>query len=524
MNQQLDQFDKKVREILPQWAKGTGPGCQILIRRDHQVIYEQCFGCGNLEHHLSITPETTFHIASISKQFTVLSVLLLQEEGKLNIDDDIRRYVGDLISFKEPVTIRQMFQNVSGIRDQWELLFMHGIKINDSISMEDVNAAIRLQKSLNFPPQEGYLYSNTGFHLLAVIVERISKKAFPDFVKERIFLPLGMEHTCIRKNCSQIIPGLAYSYQDEGTETYFYNPLNYSLYGPTSVNTCARDLVRILDEYESPALFDKKTIDTILKAAVLKDGTVIEYCGGLMTHQWNGMTVYEHGGADAAYRAHMLWIPEQHLEVILLSNTTTYLASKAAKKLASLALGVHGEEACKSICNPLPARADIFASASPDDPVIVEILEKNGALFMKREYTDTPLILQPDGSYQIGHLEEFIVFYQDQIDYILPARSIRLWKARPAKASAAGDSINEIPQAGTYLQEETACSLEIIKENDACFIQHPRYGKAPLYITHDHQAIFSFNPDFVMYLTACPNGFVLNGYRARNMICTCTRP
>ena len=244
MNQNLD---RQVREILSRWTEGLCPGGQVLIRREGRSVYEGCFGFANLENRVPVTEDTIFHIASISKQFTVLAVLLLQEDGLLSVDDDIRLYVGDLINFKEPVTIRQMFNNVSGIRDQWELLFMRGIKINDSISMEDVNETIRLQKTLNFPPQEGYLYSNTGFHLLSVIVERVSKIPFPRFVKERIFTPLHMDRTVVRAGYNQIIPGLAYSYQDDGTGTYDYNPLNYSLYGPTSVNTCARDLVRILD-------------------------------------------------------------------------------------------------------------------------------------------------------------------------------------------------------------------------------------------------------------------------------------
>lgn len=202
MNQNLEE---NVRQILSRWTEGLCPGGQVLIRKGGETFYEGCFGYGNLENRIPITPESIFHIASISKQFTVLSVLLLQEDGLLSVDDDIRRYVGDLIRFDEPVTLRQMFNNVSGIRDQWELLFMRGIKINDSIDMEDVNETIRLQKSLNFPPQEGYLYSNTGFHLLSVIVERLSGMSFPQFVRERIFKPLHMDNTLVRGSYSQII-------------------------------------------------------------------------------------------------------------------------------------------------------------------------------------------------------------------------------------------------------------------------------------------------------------------------------
>lgn len=506
-------FKEQVKTILSRWTDGLCPGGQVLIRKNHETVYEGAFGYANLENRLPITENSIFHIASISKQFTVLAVLLLQEDGKLHVDDDIRGYVGDLIHFEEPVSIRQMMNNVSGIRDQWELLFMRGIKINDSIDMEDVNETIRLQKSLNFQPQEGYLYSNTGFHLLSVIVERLSGMTFPDFVRKRIFKPLGMEHTMVRSSYSQVIPNLAYSYQDEGNGTYYYNPLNYSLYGPTSVNTCARDLVRILSEYENPKLFSRETVDTVLKTAVLKDGTEIEYCGGMMTHIFDGMRVYEHGGADAAYRAQLLWIPEKELEIVLLSNTTTYMASRAAKKLAALTLGIPFEDEPRAVENPCETKAGVYVTSLPDDPVVMEITEENGKFFMKREYGLTELVRQEDKAYRIGTLDEYLVFGEDGLTHILPARSVSLKKAQTAPGKGCGLS------AGSYFQDETLCRLVIAEENGSYRISHPRYGTTPLYFTGDREGIFGFGPDFVMYVTACEEGIVLNGYRARNMIC-----
>ncbi|MCD7908369.1 MAG: beta-lactamase family protein [Clostridium sp.] len=510
MNQNLEE---NVRQILSRWTEGLCPGGQVLIRKNGETFYEGCFGYGNLENRIPITADSIFHIASISKQFTVLAVLLLQEDGLLSVDDDIRRYVNDLIHFEEPVTLRQMFNNVSGIRDQWELLFMRGIKINDSIDMEDVNETIRLQKTLNFPPQEGYLYSNTGFHLLSVIVERVSGMPFPQFVRKRIFLPLHMENTMVRSSYSQVIPGLAYSYQDDGTGTYYYNPLGYSLYGPTSVNTCVRDLVRILEEYRNPTLFSRGTVDTVLTAAKLKDGSEIEYCGGMMAHVWNGMKVYEHGGADAAYRAQLLWIPEKELEVVLLSNTTTYAASVAAKKLAALALGMEPESQSVDVKNACEASADLYVTAAPDDPFIMEITERDGAFFMKREYGQAPLIRQENGSYRIGPLDEYLVFHGDTLEHLLPARSVTLRRAQRIPS----EGCPVLP--GTYYQDETRCMLTIRLDGGRLVISHPRYGETPLYFTADRTGIFGFGPDFVMYVSACEGGICLDGYRARRMVC-----
>lgn len=510
MNQNLEE---KVRQILHRWTEGLCPGGQVLIRRGGETFYEGSFGYGNLENRIPITEESIFHIASISKQFTVLSILLLQEDGLLSVDDDIRSYVGDLIHFEEPVTLRQMFNNVSGIRDQWELLFMRGIKINDSIDMEDVNETIRRQKSLNFPPQEGYLYSNTGFHLLSVIVERVSGMPFPQFVKERIFTPLHMDRTMVRSSYSQVIPRLAYSYQDDGTGTYYYNPLGYSLYGPTSVNTCARDLIRILDEYRRPTLFSPETVKTVLTAAILRDGTEIEYCGGMMTHEWNGLKVYEHGGADAAYRAQLLWIPEKELEVVLLSNTTTYMASVAAKKLAALALDLEPDRESEDVQNACAACADIYVTALPDDPVVMEITEHGGTYYLKREYGPAPLLPQENGSYRVGPLDEYLVFHGDTVEHRLPTRSTTLRRAQRTPSE-------NCPVApGTYYQDETLCMMNISREGDRLVISHPRYGSTPLYFTAEQTGIFGFGPDFVMYVSPCEGGISLDGYRARHMVC-----
>lgn len=526
MNQQLE---ASLDALSAQWQNGICPGAQILIRQGGQVLYEKSFGYANLEHQIPITSESIFHVASISKQFTVLSILLLWKDGLLNLDDDIRSYVSDLIYFQEPVTIRQMMNNVSGLRDQWELLFMRGIKINDSISMEDVNTTLRMQRRLNFPPQSAYLYSNMGFHLLAVIVERISGMSFPEFAKTRIFEPLRMEHTLVRQSYSQVIPGLAFSYQDEGNGSYYYNPLNYSLYGPTSVNTCARDLSRILDEYIHPDHIDPFIIEIMKTPAILTDGSAAEYCGGLMTHQMEGLTVYEHGGADAAYRGHVLCIPEKELEIIMLSNTTSRPMSRLASQAARLVLDLPPapESALPEKYRPQPGtgpsfltpRPGIFLSSRPDDPLLVTIKEKNGRCYMKREYGDTELIPAEDGSWQVGNLAERFYFLEDRVLYLLPGGTITLNSAAPCACLSLPD--------GSYLEEETDMRFSLTQSDDGWQIFLPRYGTAVLYArkkekTADCSAedlIFSFGPDFTMYAKPEADTLVLDGYRVKHLVC-----
>ena len=138
----MNPTEQKLDQIFHLWQQGLCPGGQVLVSHRGKVIYDKCFGYANLEHQVPITQDTVFHVASVSKQITVLCALLLWEEGKLDIQADIRQYVGDLVAFSEPVTVYQLMHNISGIRDQWELLMMQGVRIDDTITMEDLKRAL----------------------------------------------------------------------------------------------------------------------------------------------------------------------------------------------------------------------------------------------------------------------------------------------------------------------------------------------------------------------------------------------
>ena len=504
MTEQLDQ-------LFRMWDRGLCPGAQVLIRQHGKTLYEKCFGYGNLENKLKIHKESIFHVASISKEFTVMSILLLWKEGKLDLDDNIKKYLDEYINIETPITIRQMMNNVSGLRDQWELLFLRGIKINDQIDMDDINTTISLQKSLNFEPQSQYLYSNTGFHLLALIVEKLSQMSFPQFVKERIFTPLGMTHSFVRESFTQIVPDLTYSYQDEGDDTFYYNPLNYALYGPTSVNTCASDLCKVLDEYIHPNVIDPEIIELMKKPVLLSNGKTAEYCGGLITHKLHGLDVFGHGGADAAYRGEIICIPEKELELVLISNTTTYAMSKLADKAACIVLGLPD---CTEPAVPehenAPARSGVFLTALPDDPMFVDITEQNGTFYMQREWCHTELVKEEDGGYRIGSLDEKIYFTDKEILYRLPARVLTLTPAEPVDPA--------LFQEGTYYNDETDSFMKLVKVENTCEIHMRRHGKTTLYQSASGSIIFRMDANLVMYVKAENDTIIMDGGRIKHIL------
>ena len=168
------ELTKRIDSVFCRWDHPDTPGGQVLVKHHGKVIYDRCFGLANLEHHIPITPTTRFHVASVSKQITVLSLLLLAEQGKVDLDADVRTYLPDLVHWKETVTVRNLMNNTSGIRDQWELFCLRGIHYTDTITMRDFEQTLRPQQTLNFQPGSRFLYSNSNFTMIAQIVHRIS--------------------------------------------------------------------------------------------------------------------------------------------------------------------------------------------------------------------------------------------------------------------------------------------------------------------------------------------------------------
>src|SRR5690606_24661933 len=174
----------------------TTPGCAVSVMQQGAIVFERGYGMANLEYGIPITPQSVFHVASVSKHFTAFAIELLVNEGRVSWDDDIRKYVPEVPDFGQPITLRHLVHHVSGIRDQWNLLSMAGWRWEaDVVTQKDVLDIVSRQKALNFAPGERYLYSNTGYTLLAVVVERVTGQTLREFAQERMFEPLGMTQT-----------------------------------------------------------------------------------------------------------------------------------------------------------------------------------------------------------------------------------------------------------------------------------------------------------------------------------------
>lgn len=291
--------------------------------KNGEIVYEQGYGMADLDHGVRITPATVFDVASIAKQVTGAAILMLAQEGKLSLDDPVRKYLPDLPDLDAPITLREMLAQTSGLRDYEQLLRFDGWRLDspDQITEEDIHYIVTRQKELNFSPGSDYIYSNTNYVLLAEIVRRVSGQAFPEFAMTRFFEPLGMKHTHFRSDHGEIVENLAYSYLDESGATQTAAP-NDDTVGATNLMTTVTDLLRWQENMDSDRVGGAKIVEELQRPGSLNDGTKLNYAPGMFVGTTPGGLRWAESGiaGDAGYRADTFRLPDRHLIAITLCN------------------------------------------------------------------------------------------------------------------------------------------------------------------------------------------------------------
>ncbi|MBT0809807.1 beta-lactamase family protein [Litoribacter ruber] len=331
------QKEARIDSIFAQWNKPDTPGATLALVHNGEVVLSKGYGNANLEYSIPNTPSTVFHIASISKQFTVFAVLLLEKDGLINLDDDIRKYVPEVPDFGHTITLRHLANHTSGMRDQWNLLTMAGWRMDDVITKEHVMKLVSKQKELNFEPGEEYVYCNTGFTLLAEVVERVSGKTFAQFTAERIFKPLGMKSTLFYDDHERIVKNRAYSYKPH-PEGFKKSVLSYANVGATSLFTTVEDLSLWVLNFKNPKVGDKALIEKMNTEATLNNGEKFGGALGQMVNPHNGLFQIHHGGADAGFRTYLGRFPEEDFAVIVFSNDASFVSQRTALQVTDIYL------------------------------------------------------------------------------------------------------------------------------------------------------------------------------------------
>jgi CubicO group peptidase (beta-lactamase class C family) len=333
----LSDESDKVDQLFQKWNKPDSPGCALAIIDHGKTIYKRGYGMADLDHSIPNSPETVFHVGSISKQFTAMTIALLAQQGTLALDDDIRKFLPELPVYRNPITIRNLLQHTSGLREHQDLLWLAGWRTEDVETEADIVKLISRQKELTFNPGEQFGYSNTNYTLLAVIAERATRQSFRDLVEAMILRPLGMTSSIVRSDHALIVKNRAFGYLPRYEGGYGISNFNFEFAGSTNLNTTVEDMSR-WDRNFYDRRVGATVIDAMLTPGTLNDGTKLRYGLGLYAGTYRGLKTVEHGGADPGFLSHWLQFPDQQFSVICFCNTFDINTSAVARQIATIYL------------------------------------------------------------------------------------------------------------------------------------------------------------------------------------------
>ena len=335
-----DSLTEQVDALFAEWDKLDSPGCALGVIKDGKLIYARGYGMADLEHNIPITPNSIFYVGSVSKQFVAMCILLLEESGKLSLDDEVQKFIPELPRYEKPITIRHLIHHTSGLRDYLTLWRLSGRNYLDYMNDEAVLELICRQKELNFLPGEEFLYSNSGYFLLAEIVKRASGKSLKEFASENIFKPLGMKHSHFHDDHHHIIKNRAFGYMKLENGQFGNLFMRFDLVGSGGLYTTVEDLFLWDQNFYHNKLGNgtPELINKMLTRGKLNNGEELDYATALQHGIYRGEKTISHGGALGGYRAQLLRFPELNFSVIILSNLDRFNPTEMAYKVTDIFL------------------------------------------------------------------------------------------------------------------------------------------------------------------------------------------
>ncbi|MFC2166925.1 serine hydrolase domain-containing protein [Acidobacteriota bacterium] len=333
----------KVDALFAQWDNTESPGCALAIIQNGKIIYKRGYGMANLELDVPISPQSVFYIGSVSKQFVSASIGLLAIQGKLSLDDDIRKYVPEIPEYGTPITVRHLIHHTSGMRDYLTLLSIAGVDFG-SYHEQDVLDLLARQKELNFKPGEEHLYSNSGYFMLSVIVHRASGKTLREFADEFIFKPLGMNNSRFHDDYMQLIKNRATGYFPAGKGQFRNFISTFDNVGSGGLFTSIEDLHLWDQNFYSFKVGGKELYDLMHTKGKLNSGSELDYAFAIDISSYKGLNIEEHGGALGGYRSALTRFPEKNFSVVVLSNLSSANPSNLAFRVADIYLSDYYKE------------------------------------------------------------------------------------------------------------------------------------------------------------------------------------
>jgi CubicO group peptidase (beta-lactamase class C family) len=474
-----------VDRIFANWNTRQTPGCAVGIARNGQTLLERAYGMANLEYDVPNTPSTIFEAGSVSKQFTAAAVALLAQQGKLSLDDDIRTHLAELPDYGTSITIRQMLNHTSGLRD-WGTVaaamgWPRGTRAHTHAHVLDI---VSRQKALNYAPGAEYLYSNTNYNLAAIIVERVSGMSFAEFTRKHIFEPLGMTSTQWRDDYTRIVKGRATAYGRGRQGGWGLNMPFEDVHGNGGLLTTVGDLLKWNENFVRPRVGGVGFVRDLQQKGRLSGGRNISYAFGLVVGSYNGVPEVSHTGSTAGYRAFLARYPDQHLSVAVLCNAAN-ASPGLGHRVADIFLAGQTQVAARQAGEPgatgvtlppeqISEKAGLYRNLLTNEPM--RLVVRDGKLRVDNGPELTPVsrtaFRSPDGA--VGNFE----FGAKGLPAIL-----RL-------ADTDGDTVSYLLEeswtptvadlrryVGEYSSDEAETSFRVTLEEDGKLMLRGRYGR-----------------------------------------------
>jgi CubicO group peptidase (beta-lactamase class C family) len=485
------EMQERIDEVFA-FVKRDAPGCALGVIQNGKVTYGRGYGVANMDWGIPISTSTVFDIGSVSKQFTASAIVLLHVEGILSLDDEIHKWIPELPEYQQPITIRHLLNHTSGIRDYLTLMTLQGYEFANVFNEFDGIELIARQQALNFDVGSEFLYSNSGYLLLANIVRRATNDSIRVFLENRFFEPLGMARSSIWDNNTEIVAERATGYGKEPDGWIIDHAWNFQMGGDGQVITSIDDLAKWDRLFYHPIVGDQALLDHLHTQGVLNNDETISYAMGLSIDDYRGLDRVQHGGAWAGFRAYLARFPSEQMSVALLCNRSDVNPTNLTNEVVDVVLS--------DLLNP----EDVSDSAQPpfpDEPIMVP---GNQLAHWQGVYLDDDLAtfaVELVGEKLVGRAQgqEFPLIPHSQTDFLIAGVGIKIRfsgksNERRATILSSGNSYHMIelydasPQelkaiVGDYRSQELDVTWQFLVEENKLMLKRNGFPDATTVFT-----------------------------------------
>jgi CubicO group peptidase (beta-lactamase class C family) len=460
-----------------------GPGCGVGVTIPGAPALIAAYGQADLEHPQPLTAATIFETGSLAKQFTAAAMLLLVQDGKLSLDDDIRRYLPEMPDYGTPITVRHLLTHTSGLREQWSLMTLTGNGPGTQAhTMPMILDLASRQRGLNFKPGAEFLYTNTNYALAAIIIERVSGQSLQRFTDQRLFQPLGMRETRWREDFRTVVPGRATAYAPAG-DGFIANMPFTNVYGNGGLLTTVGDLLRWNAFLDKPSDLPGGTVvvTALQTPGRLSNGAPLDYALGLEITRDHGRRLVSHSGSTGGYKTWLGRYPDEGVSIAVMCNNGGIDPVEMGERLARQALMATGHAgAAVSAPKPMAAAQAPSADLAPyqglfRNPVTGELIRlqaADGQLTLTRGSSEVLVALsqnrfqRPEGDI-VSFARSGSKTTEVRLDHGETRQ--RFVAVQPAKS----DRSALASYVGTYYSAELDTRISVIQRNDVLVIRQP---------------------------------------------------